>query len=68
MIKYHISRKKRISFNVNGAPLDLLKETAILISLVYKTIKKQYPESAEKFKVDLLTLLLPADSPVWKED
>lgn len=68
MIKFHITRKKKIKLTIDGTPDDLWKETAIFVSQVYKAIKKKYPDSAETYKITLLGVLIAPDSPVWKEN
>lgn len=68
MIKYHVSRKKRIKIDINGTPKELCNETAILVSQIYKAIKKKDQEDAKRFQNDLLTVLLAPGSPVWKEE
>lgn len=69
MIKCHIGKKKwRSKVKTKGTARDLVKETAMLISCIYKGIKEEYPDLAEAFKESLLAVLLHPQSPVWKEE
>ena len=67
MIKCHIKRGKPTRVKVNGTTQDLMTETAMVVSLVYKCVRKHNPDAAEKFKYKIIGLLLDPKSPVWEE-
>lgn len=66
MIKCKINRGKKLRFKTSGTGEDITKETAVLISIIYKGIHRNDPRVAEAYKNILLGILLDPDTPVWK--
>lgn len=67
MLKCNIDRyRKRQRTKGKGTPHDLMVETAALIGTVHLNIRKQSPEAAEEYRLQLIGTLLDPDSPVWK--
>lgn len=67
MLKCNINRNKKKQWTKGaGTPNDLMVETAALIGTVYKNIRKECPDAAKQYKMELIGLMLDPASPVWK--